>query len=218
MNTLEVGGTAPFMRRKGTDLSSGSASAYIAAMMESLIERAAYPPTKAGRQWAMWSWDDDRGSSVLVDLAATGATSIDPGVLPFLTRHHLTLRYLPADLADTFADIDSLKDLKAGWNGYDVAAPRIEAIHDATEWIERMYEEVVRSKMPWVRPHVSADEGGDVTFEWWNSDKGLTIYVSAHDGVSYLKDWGPDMVDDMEDGPVSTPEERRDIWAWFVRQ
>ena len=56
-----------------------------------------------------------------------------------------------------------------------------------------------------------------MTFEWWHGDKGLAIHVSAIEDVSYLKNWGPDMVDDMEVGPVTTSEERRELWAWFLR-
>lgn len=154
---------------------------------------------------------------VPVALEDTGAASINLQILPHVVGHHFTVRAFPADLEDTFAEIDDLKNLNAGWNGYDVAAPKIEAIHDATEWIEQMYEDVMRSGLAWRKPHVAADENGDVTFEWWNGDKGLTIYVSADDSVSYLKDWGPDIVEDMEDGPVSTSEKRRELWAWFVR-
>lgn len=175
-------------------------------VVENLIERTAFMPEEAHKQWAFRGWQDG-GPPILVDLGATGATVVDPRLLHQVTWYHSTLHYLPAELESTFADIDALQHLEAGWNGYDVAAPKIEAIHDATEWIKQMYGEVMRSGLAWRKPHVAADENGDVTFEWWNGDRGFTVYVSADGSVSYLKDWGLDMVNDMEDGPVSSPGE-----------
>lgn len=204
------------MRRKSAGSVSGVAQVYMSSVFEGLFERTVHAPAAPPKRWAVWGWDAG-GPSMLVYLGATGATMVTPHVLPHVTGPHSALRFLPADLEDTYADIDALKSLEAGWNGYDVAEPKIEAIHDATKWIQQMYEDVMRSELAWRKPHVAADENGDVTFEWWNGDKGLTIYVSADGSVSYLKDWGPDMIDDMEDGPLSTLEERRELWAWFVR-
>ncbi len=216
MSMIEVGGPAPYMRRAGDDSGSGTVSGYVAIAVENLIERTANMPEEARKRWALRGWQAG-GEPMLVDLGATGATIVDPRLLRHVTWYHSALRYLPADLESTFADIDTLQKLDVGWNGYDVAAPKIEAIHDATDWIGQMYEDVMRAGLAWRKPHVAADEHGDVTFEWWNGDKGLTIYVSADGGVSYLRDWGLDVVEDMEDGPVSTSEERRELWAWFVR-
>jgi hypothetical protein len=217
MKALEAGGTASFVRREGLNAVPNVAPWHLLGFIEGLTERTGYSPTGSRRRWAVWGWDDG-SPPMLVDLGATGTTVIDPHNLPQITWQHVPLRLLPADLERTFAEIDALKYLEAGWNGHDVAAPKIEAIHEATTWIERMYDDVVRSELAWLKPHVAADENGEVTFEWWNGDKGLAIYVSPDGGVSYLKDWGPDMLDDMEDGPLATPQERRDLWAWFTRQ
>ena len=196
---------------------SGTVSGYVTSVVENLIELASFMPKEARNQLAVRVWETPQ-SSILVDLGATGVTVVDPRLLHHTTLYQPALRYLPADLESTFVDVDTLKSLESGWNGYDVAAPKIEAIHDAISWIEQMYEDVMRSGLEWRKPHVAADEHGDVTFEWWHGDKGLTIYVSAVGGVSYLKDWGPDMVEEMEVGAVTTSEERRELWAWFLRQ
>lgn len=217
MNTLNVGSMVPFMRRNDTVPVSGVAQRPGVSLLEGLSNRAVHTPPERRKQWAVWGWNTGQ-PFVLVDVGATGATIVNLYNSPDATWPHSALRSLPADLEVTFADIDALKDLNEGWNGYDVAAPRIEAIHDATEWIEQMYWDVVHFGLAWRQPHVAADETGDVTFEWWNGDKGLTIYVSVDGSVTYLKDWGPDMDDDMEDGPVSTSAERRELWAWLIQQ
>jgi len=189
----------------------------MSSIVEGLVGHMIHVPMKAYGQPALWG-RDLQDPLMFIDLKATGAISIASYLLPHVTRDYSTMRAVPADLIDTLNEIDALKTLPEGWNGYDVAAPKIESIQDATEWIQEMYEDVVRSELAWRKPHVAADENGDVTFEWWNGDKGLTIYVSANGSVSYLKDWGPDIVDDMEDGSGSTSEERSEMWAWFVRQ
>lgn len=217
MTTLELGGTIPSMRQTGRDSGSGTFLGYMTNVVENLVERTAFMPKEVHKRWAFRGWQAG-GPPVLVDLGATGATIVDPRLLHHVTWYHSALRYLPADLEDTFADINALQYLDAGWNGYDVAAPKIEAIQEATERIEQMYEDVMRSGLTWRKPHVAADENGDVTFEWWNGDKGLTIYVSTDGSASYLKDWGLDMVNDMEDGAVSSPGEFHDIWAWLARR
>jgi hypothetical protein len=226
MNTLEREGTAPFMRRRGSG--PGDAPVYAFTAFESLFESpimrtqpfrqgAVCAPVEFPTQWTVWGWEPWQ-SVKLVCMGATRATMSAPHILSFVTNPHSVRRSLPAELEGTYKDLDALEELEAGWNGHDVAAPKIEAIHDATEWIGQMYEEVSRSGFSWRRPHVAADENGDVTFEWWNGDKGLTVYVSADGSVSYLRDWGLDILDEMEDGPLSTPEQRHDIWAWFVQQ
>ena len=167
----------------------------------------------------VWRWPGVRVPLPFSDLGATGANSIAFYLLPHFMRETSTLRAVPADLIDTLEETDALEDLPEGWNGHDVAAPKLESIQRAAEWIERFHEDIVRNRFTWRKPHVAADENGEVTFEWSRGEAGLTFYIPAGDDeVGYLKDWGPDVVDDMEDGVTSTSEERLELWAWFEQQ
>lgn len=112
-------------------------------------------------------------------------------------------------------EIKTLHTWPEGWNGYDVAAPNPKAIDHAISWIESMYEDTSTTPRGWREPHVTASEDGDVLFEWRRGAKGLSIYVSETE-VSYIKDWGADLVDEMEDGPISTSEDRRRLWDWLM--
>ena len=229
MSIREREGTAPFMRRgvskPGVELYAPRALVYRLECGRKHARSApllnwlrAYASVEPSRYRAPWS----RGTgvtSVVVCSDPRETMMIVPRGFSHATGSRLDDRSLyPAELVGTRKDLDALKFLKAGWNGYDVAAPRIEAIHHAMGWIGRMYDDVSRSELAWRAPHVAADENGDVTFEWWHGDRELTVYVSADGDVSYLKDWGLDMEGDMEDGLLSTPEQRHDIWAWFVQQ
>lgn len=171
-------------------------------------------PGQLMERWALREWDRE-WHPTWIDLEATGGTIIDPERLRHLTAHYLAIDAVPDELRETMVELDALGNLLPGWNGYDVAAPKPGSILRAKKWIRKMYEDVARMEAPWQDPHVAADENGDVTFEWWSGNKGLTIYVAEQE-VTYLKDWGSDIVTEMEDGLVSTAEQRRELWAWLT--
>ncbi len=151
-------------------------------------------------------------SSLLVHTRGASAI-IAPRSCAFTTQ----LRFLatPAELSATIEEIRRLRRLSSGWNGYDVKAPDFGAVENAVTWIKDMYEDALKTGKGWRKPHVTADENGDVTFEWWNGGKGLTVYVSEQE-ASYITDYGSAIVHEMEDGPASTSEERQGLWLWLM--
>jgi hypothetical protein len=102
-----------------------------------------------------------------------------------------------------------------GWNGFDVAAPNHKAVTRAIPWIRDMYRDALKTGREWQDPHVTADEDGDVMFEWWNGERGLTIYISE-ESSSYIIDWGTNITSEMDDGEASTSEKRRELWSWLT--
>jgi hypothetical protein len=111
--------------------------------------------------------------------------------------------------------ISRLHEWEDGWNGYDVAAPKKLAVNQALRWIEEMYNDVHLTSKQWKEPHIAASEDGDVLLEWWNGNKGLSVYISE-ESVTYIKDWGPNILHEMEDGVVSSPAMRRQLWHWLM--
>jgi hypothetical protein len=164
-------------------------------------------------RWGLQEWDREE-VAVWVNLDATGTTIATP-VTYHLTPHHSAIDAVPIELSETMDELDALGELPPGWNGYDVAAPKMNSILQAKKWIRQMYEDVTRMHAPWHKPHVAADADGDVTFEWWNDDRGLTIDIS-NGGATYLIAWGTNMETDMEDGEAMTTEVRRRLWTWLT--
>jgi hypothetical protein len=123
---------------------------------------------------------------------------------------------LRSPFAETLDDLDALRGLPEGWNGYDAAPPDHNAIEQARSWIGDMYEDVEAIRRSWHNPHVSANEDGDVAFEWWNEDKVLTVYVSR-DEARYIIGWGLNIETDMENGQATTSQRRRKLWAWLTK-
>lgn len=126
------------------------------------------------------------------------------------------LEEVPGDsLARAIEGILDLLTWPEGWNGYEVDAPNPKAVSRAIPWIVQMYADALATGEEWHNPHVTADEDGDVMFEWWNDGKGLTIYVSE-ESITYLMAWGTSMIDEMEDGEATTSGSRRRLWAWLL--
>ena len=120
-------------------------------------------------------------------------------------------------LNETLKELDELLDLLEGWNGYDVAAPNPKAVAHAKLWIERLYDDVLHTPTVWRKPHVTASEDGDVLFEWWNGEKGLSVYISTDGKAEYLKDWGSNIVTQMADGDATAVNMRNDVWPWLSK-
>jgi hypothetical protein len=114
--------------------------------------------------------------------------------------------------------LEKLKELSTwpeGWNGYDALAPKQEAIQYASQWIERLYREIIDLPLDWLEPNVTASAEGEVAFEWRQGTKNLTIYI-GNQSAEYGKDWGTDINTEMEDGPAESPIIRRALWKWLM--
>ena len=66
----------------------------------------------------------------------------------------------------------------------------------------------------WVAPHVSASEIGEITFEWWEDARKLTIYFGDH-SIEVLRVWGPDMDQEMDHHQIVKTAQLAPAWAWL---
>jgi hypothetical protein len=115
-------------------------------------------------------------------------------------------------LSETEHSVCKLRDRPEDWDGYNAPRPNPAAIRHAYKWVESLYRDV-RSKL-WIKPYVSSDEEGDVSFEWWNGPKRLTVYVSS-ETAEYVKVEKVDSSLEMEDGSIETAKARLDLWKWL---
>ena len=113
-----------------------------------------------------------------------------------------------AQLASVLERLERMRGLPEGWNGYDALPPDARAITRAGEWVQELYAEIRQWDLPWVDPLVSASADGDPVFEWWHGKKKITVYLMPG-SVEYVRVWGPDVNDDMDEGDANTPESRR---------
>ncbi|MEM6838752.1 MAG: hypothetical protein AAF609_18095 [Cyanobacteria bacterium P01_C01_bin.120] len=65
----------------------------------------------------------------------------------------------------------------------------------------------------WQNPLVNVNDD-EVVFEWWNGSKKITIYVE-YESIQYIKVWGADIDNEMEDGEINSPAKMLDLWRWL---
>ena len=108
--------------------------------------------------------------------------------------------------------IDRLAKLPAGWDGYGSERPNEHAVERARQLIEDAYQNSAAGG--WESPHISASEDGEIVFEWWRDVRKLTIYVGPNE-TSYLKSWGPNIVDDMAEDVLERSWDPA-LWTWLL--
>jgi len=149
----------------------------------------------------------------------TNATSSSTSSANDLFAMLVAPRSVPRALVNVSTTLSSLRALRSfghDWDGNGSAAPRVGAIDAASRFVQQSAEDVVSTRAGWARPHVSANEDGNVVLEWWCGARKLTLYISQH-SASYVRVWGPDMVGQMQDGEL--PEgEFINHWNWLTER
>jgi hypothetical protein len=65
-------------------------------------------------------------------------------------------------------------------------------------------------------PHISADENGCATLEWWNGTRKLTLYCCSNPFEALLKVWGPNINAEIEFVPVLDSHAVRKAFQWLA--
>jgi hypothetical protein len=123
------------------------------------------------------------------------------------------VRNFPNRFPETEKKIFELMTWPEGWDGYDAPKPNPVSVTHARLWAEELYRDL--SAGLWIEPHVSADEDGEVSFEWWRGRKKLTVYVTPT-AVEYIKVDKTNSSLEMKDGSIETPKDRRILWNWLL--
>ncbi|MGL4568288.1 MAG: hypothetical protein ACRCU6_07135 [Fusobacteriaceae bacterium] len=66
----------------------------------------------------------------------------------------------------------------------------------------------------WDEPLINVSEDLEVVLEWWHGSKKITIYIKDK-SVEYVKTWGADIDNEMEDGEIETEEDIEYLWQWI---
>lgn len=116
-------------------------------------------------------------------------------------------------LPETERNIANLLRHVGGHVAHDAPMPNPVSVKHALSWVEKLYRDV-RAEL-WLKPRVSADEDGEVVFEWWKGRKKLSVYISPTT-AEYItvEKTGPSVT--MEDGPIGMPTDRRRLWHWLT--
>lgn len=110
-------------------------------------------------------------------------------------------------------ELRRVANLPQDWDGAGSATPRPESVANAAFRLTELCR-LAMAAGTWVPPHISASEAGEITFEWWNGARKLTLYFGDQD-LEVLRSWGTDVDDEMELVRVSRAAELALAWAWL---
>ena len=118
-------------------------------------------------------------------------------------------------LKDSFREIFALLDLPANWDGEGAVPPTAVAVGHAIEWLAGLYESLARKGGAWLAPLISDSADGGVMFEWWANKRKITVYIwDRH--AEYIQVWGPNIRDQMHEGPAEPIENFMPVWSWLT--
>lgn len=83
------------------------------------------------------------------------------------------------------------------------------------EWLKRLHKVITSNQMWWREPLVNLSFDSEIVFEWWHKNKKLTVYILGNT-VEYIKVWGIDIDNEMEDGSATSPVELMNLWKWLI--
>jgi hypothetical protein len=111
--------------------------------------------------------------------------------------------------------IQKLSWLQNNWDGFGSAKPNPVSIQLAGSSVVGFFDAATKlTEYGWSDPHVSANESGDVVFEWWQGSKKITLYVRPI-ATDFVLVWGDNMDTEMDEGTIITLENFADIWNWL---
>ena len=84
----------------------------------------------------------------------------------------------------------------------------------ACSWILESKKVADSGKSWWDFPLVNICED-EVVFEWWYNSKKITVYISPS-GADFIKVWGSNIHNEMEDGEAVTSDQINSLWKWLV--
>lgn len=122
---------------------------------------------------------------------------------------------LQLDLRTHEESLERLRDLQRKIRSGLIPGSEIDkqTIRFAEQYLKHVREVVVSNALRWELPHVTTEGEGEVSLEWWQNDKVLTLFIDSPEQVGYLKAWGPHIWREMEEGANPTDQELLNLWC-----
>lgn len=118
-------------------------------------------------------------------------------------------------ISELLEKVEALRTWGEDWEDEEATPPSDAAIKRARQWLKDMFRDVSSDGRTWLEPMITASEEGEVTVEWWCSDRKLTVFVSGTE-VTVTKLTGVRPPFRIEDDSATTRPRRRKLWAWLL--
>jgi hypothetical protein len=93
-------------------------------------------------------------------------------------------------------------------------AINLNTILNAVNLIIELRKMVSLRKYWWSEPLVNISDS-ELIFEWWRGAKKITVYFSETN-AEFIKVWGADIDNEMEEGIAETNDQIEDLWKWIA--
>lgn len=133
--------------------------------------------------------------------------------LKALTGERSAGHVAPYLIQATQSDLRRVAALPDDWDGAGSIRPKAASVANAAARLPELCRLAMVADR-WVAPHVSASEVGEITFEWWEDARKLTIYFGDHN-IEVLRVWGPDMNQEMDHHQIVKTAQLAHAWAWL---
>ena len=117
-------------------------------------------------------------------------------------------------LQEAEADLRGVGSFAPDWDGAGSPAPSQATISNASANLPELYRASYASGVDWRSPHISANEDGEVSFEWWCGSRKLTLYFGDQ-SMQVIKVWGVHVFDDMDGFPLTHAADFAPLWTWL---
>ena len=67
---------------------------------------------------------------------------------------------------------------------------------------------------PFDEPHMTWSAEGEIVLEWRAGQKQLIFYI-GNPQITFLKAWGDDIHDEMEEGGIGSSPQMSALWQWL---
>ena len=85
---------------------------------------------------------------------------------------------------------------------------------DADKWLTLARQLAVHLPGAWQEPHVTPTHDRGLLFEWWSGERKLS-WIFEQGKRFYLRSWGPDILAEMDDGPIENLSEVALLLKWL---
>lgn len=103
-------------------------------------------------------------------------------------------------------------------NSFELECINSKIISKTYELIKCLSSIATKNNLWWDQPLGNISIDNEIVLEWWHKEKKITIYVCTN-SIDYIKVWGADMDNEMEDGSISLNEnELTSLWKWLTEK
>ncbi len=100
------------------------------------------------------------------------------------------------------------------WDGAESKKPNDLAMLKARVLLDDFVDTIIENGYIWKNPHISSDENGDITIEWYKGKHELHVCISDAE-QEFIKVWGANIESEMHMS-ILDKNDYNNLWNWLL--